>query len=438
MANIEFPDNQKEISDRMSTVVKNELEQSNPFLRVNWLWALIAGLSAMFFGIYKLIKYLLTAVLPLTAKAEFAQQWGSLKGVSLNSAIGSEGSVTVEGTSGIVIPANTIMTNSSGLQYKIKENVTTAIHATSVTSLTRSGNLVTAITSSDHNFATNNEILISGADQTEYNGTFTITVTTANEFTYLITTTPTTPATGAIVASLEGAFFVVDADDFGKQTNQDSGEPMTFLIPIPSINQTGYVQFSGLIGGQDEETIPDFVDRYTVLYQNPYSRFNIPDIINLINLIPGLDVTRVFVDKITPEVGDFTVFFMLDNNDNPIPNATERQLVKDKLVNEATPNMADASIVVPQLTAVPILFTFTALNPDTQTMKDAIEANLIQFFKEGTEPEKNVTSDDYRTAIKQTIDSTGQILISFTLSAPIGDVAVGSNEIATFDSVSWV
>jgi len=70
-----------------------------------------------------------------------------------------------------------------------------------VSSLTRSGATVTATTSAAHGYATARRIEIRGAVETDYNGDFTITVTGASTFTYTILGTPTSPATGTILAN---------------------------------------------------------------------------------------------------------------------------------------------------------------------------------------------------------------------------------------------
>jgi hypothetical protein len=66
-----------------------------------------------------------------------------------------------------------------------------------VTSITRSGSTATA-TVTAHGLSTGNKVNLQGAAQTEYNGVFTITVVDANTFTYTVTGTPATPATGTI------------------------------------------------------------------------------------------------------------------------------------------------------------------------------------------------------------------------------------------------
>jgi hypothetical protein len=70
-----------------------------------------------------------------------------------------------------------------------------------LTSLTRSGGTATATTSVPHGWSTGQEVEIRGAAQTEYNKITTITVTGASTFTYAVTGTPATPATGTIYAA---------------------------------------------------------------------------------------------------------------------------------------------------------------------------------------------------------------------------------------------
>jgi SPP1 family predicted phage head-tail adaptor len=69
-----------------------------------------------------------------------------------------------------------------------------------VSSLTRSGSTATAVVTG-HGYLTDEEIDIAGATQSEYNGRFYITVVDANTFTYPVTGTPVTPATGTITAT---------------------------------------------------------------------------------------------------------------------------------------------------------------------------------------------------------------------------------------------
>ena len=71
-----------------------------------------------------------------------------------------------------------------------------------VTSVTRVGSVATVTTPAAHGFKTGDQVDIEGAAQVEYNGVFPVTVTGANTFTYAVTGTPITPATGPITVIL--------------------------------------------------------------------------------------------------------------------------------------------------------------------------------------------------------------------------------------------
>ncbi len=81
----------------------------------------------------------------------------------------------------------------------------------SVSGITRSGQTATA-TSTAHGYANGNSVLMSGANQTEYNGTFVISNVTTNTFDYTVTGTPATPATGTILAALWDIITLETAD----------------------------------------------------------------------------------------------------------------------------------------------------------------------------------------------------------------------------------
>jgi hypothetical protein len=69
----------------------------------------------------------------------------------------------------------------------------------SVVSITRTGTTATVTTSAAHRFKVGDKVAISGATQSEYNGVFTITGVTPTTFTYEVTGSPASPATGAPV-----------------------------------------------------------------------------------------------------------------------------------------------------------------------------------------------------------------------------------------------
>lgn len=76
--------------------------------------------------------------------------------------------------------------------------------ALAVSSLTRSGSLVTVTTSAPHGLSSGEVVTIAGAGQADYNGAFDILVTSTTQFTFTVTTAPATPATGTITATPSG------------------------------------------------------------------------------------------------------------------------------------------------------------------------------------------------------------------------------------------
>jgi len=70
----------------------------------------------------------------------------------------------------------------------------------SVSSITRSGSTAT-VTHNSHGLSTDDIVHIKGADQPEYNGVKTITVTGVDEYTFTVSGTPDTPATGTITST---------------------------------------------------------------------------------------------------------------------------------------------------------------------------------------------------------------------------------------------
>lgn len=73
------------------------------------------------------------------------------------------------------------------------------IYQAEVSGITRSSTTAT-VTATGHGFSTGDKVVIYGAGQSEYNGAFTVTVTDANTFTYTVSGSPATPATGTIRA----------------------------------------------------------------------------------------------------------------------------------------------------------------------------------------------------------------------------------------------
>lgn len=87
-----------------------------------------------------------------------------------------------------------------------------------ITSITRSGGLAHATVASTAALATGHGLTVYGAAQAEYNGFKTITVASGTVFTYPVSGTPTTPATGTMAYVLEYGAIVERVGHIGEVT----------------------------------------------------------------------------------------------------------------------------------------------------------------------------------------------------------------------------
>lgn len=108
-----------------------------------------------------------------------------------------------------------------------------------VTSLTRSGSTATATTATPHGFSNGDLVAVAGADQTDYNISATISGVTPTTWDYTVSGTPTSPATGTIVAS-----------------QVEAGEPVIVAVAVSSGAGEPVVTGSFLVGqGQGEPAV---------------------------------------------------------------------------------------------------------------------------------------------------------------------------------------
>lgn len=433
-----IPDDANELISQSRTDVQRELAESNPFLANSWLSALITAQSNRSFDFYIQLQGAVNENMPDTAKGEFLERWAAAYGIGRLSGAAASGTIVATGTLTTIINNGTLYQSSDSIVYEVTGFDTIAAQPTiTITSITRSGNTATVTTPTPHFLSSNVLVDISGAVETDYNGTaIQIIVLSATTFTYTVLNTPSTPATGTILLDYECAFLGVQAQSFGVNTNQLINAQLTLQSPLAGVDNIAGVDSVGLIDGLDQETDDSLRSRLLDRFRNPPANFNVSDITAQAKKIVG--VTRVFVQEVTPALGQQTIYFMRDNDDDPIPDAAEITEVKIQILTIKPANTADVDVIVLAPTPISTAFTFSAIFPDTTTMRTAIEDNLNQFFSEETVLEADVVETAYQTAIQNTVDTTnGQSLVSFTLSAPSGNISITTGEIATLGTVTF-
>ena len=309
--------NLKDIINNISADVQNELPDLDPSIVGSAIKAIVETLGARSFDNRQLIAQVLQQFFPQTSIDDFLELWAGISGLTRNAATIATGFLTATGDIGTDIPAETLLNTQSNIILETQATATISNISTSITTLTRSGNIVTAVCASDHKLASGISPNITGAVETEYNGTFEVTVIDSLTFTYFITTTPTFPATGTIFVDFDGVELSVETQDAGLDQNVGAGNIATFSSPIAGVDVSAFVRSDGIEGGTDVETDDDLRVRILEEFAEIKSLFNVAFIISTAKTVPG--VTRVFVKEIDPGIGDTTVYFMRDGDANPIP-----------------------------------------------------------------------------------------------------------------------
>jgi len=515
---LNFPANRREVSDRIKTDVQTNLPESNPFLKNSFLDSMIKGFAGRTFDLFENLKILQREIFPDTATDEFLERWGELKGVTRNPATKANGFINVTGVVGSNIPAATLFQSSDSNQYESQAAATIAFASIAVATMTQVAGLVTVTTITNHNFATGLQPTMSGAVEPEFNGTFPITVTDLDTFTYQIVGNPSSPATGTILASADLANVDVRSDDFGSDQNLASGAALTLGTPLAGVDGTALVQFSEVSGASDIEDDVNLRERILDVYQEPPTPFNEPRIRQKAREVAG--VTRVFITKaneqiasqLTPssitqsdfiaivdfgatkhnvedsfaitvtganepefnvtqqriiKIDDFKlaypvlldsnptasgtilvdltvppgvvlVHFTRDNDENIIPSAQEADDVKQKLLEITPAHTDDRDVIVRPPIAVTVDFTFSLLVPDSNTMRDAVTANLQALFADETAVGQDLKDFEYESVIFQTVNpETFEAVSNFTLATPVGDVTINEGEIPVLGTISF-
>lgn len=433
---IETPSTAVEIDQRMKVDVSRELPGSNPFLKNSWLGALVTATANRIFDFYYALQRAQLEAIPDTAVLTL-EQWAAIYKILRESATPASGNLVITGTAGgVITDAVTTWKSSTGKQYIATAGGVIVLQSLSVASITETGGIATLTTVSDHLIASNVLITVTGADQAEYNlAGVACTVTGNKTLTYAVSGSPI-DATGTVLLGFTSVSISVQSIAFGLLENQVFDTVLTLQSPIADVDDEASVDYDALDGGGDQEIDEDLRLRLLEIIQNPIAHFNVAEITSVAKSIAG--VTRVFVQEITPDIGTVTIYFMRDDDASTIPDAAEIAEVKAVIDAIKPANTDTADVIVAAPTAVITDFTFSAISPDSATMRTAIENSLGLFFRERPEVGVNIVEEAYNAAIYNTVDTvTGDELVSFTLDSPPADIAIAATEIGTLGNITF-
>jgi uncharacterized phage protein gp47/JayE len=169
----------------------------------------------------------------------------------------------------------------------------------------------------------------------------------------------------------------VRALDPGLISNMNSGDSLSLINP-PSLVD-GNATVTTMDGGTDDETDDELRSRVLERIQHPPMGGDEEDYVNWTLRVPG--VTRAWCKGNEMGPGTVTVRFMMDNvraDNDGFPIGGDIQLVRAYLDTVRPVTVKDMFVVAP--IPYPVDMRISYLDPQTTSMQNAIEDNLIDIF----------------------------------------------------------
>lgn len=232
----------------------------------------------------------------------------------------------------------------------------------------------------------------------------------------------TTADATAVSSSTVAAIQAVDA---GAAGNRLTGQSLTLVSPISGVQSVAVA--GELSGGADIETDDSLRARLISRIQQPPHGGAEHDYIAWALEVAG--VTRAWVFPQEMGVGTVTVRFVRDNDVSPIPDSGEVQAVQD-YIEARRPVTAQVYVVAPLTYSVNLTID---LNPDTTAIRNAVQAELIDFFRREGAPGSTL----YLSRIREAISSAAGEF-SHALTAPVADIVLADNQVAQLGTITWL
>lgn len=430
----QVPENREQIYNSLANNVKTNLPKSNPWKRLSWIKAVLIGIACLFYDLYQSLLQLINAFFDDTTYGDYLKRKMAAYGLTLDPALQSSGYITFTGTVGGTITAPKTVVNTDGATYTTQTSGTITNVLSTLASLTYNSGIATATFSTAHLLGTGMDVTIAGATPSELNGVKNITVVDSVIITFATSTGGSGSASGTITCSVDMVSIEIESDETGVDKNMICGDTVQLSSAIALVNNTAYIQVDGISGGADQETEESGRERLIYRKQNPVSNFNEPAIVLEAKKTSFVD--RVFVRRITPAVGQVTIYFLKVLN--AIPTAGEIATVKAAIDAISPANTDTADIFVYAPTPKVVNFTITSLLPFTVSMKQSVTDKLTDYFLTKTDVGVSITVNELISIIQTTVDTeTGDVVTSFTLTAPASTVTPAANEIPTLGTITY-
>ena len=426
------------INERMAADVKLSAPKSNPTKKNSFLYSLVKAFAFRIYDFYQILTQVKRESFPDTSTIDGElSRWGGYKKISIKPITGAAGTVIATGEVGKKLPAKS-KASLGDVTYETDYNIEILSIKYVAKRASRNSNVVSVTTVGPHNLSSGLTVLIEGADLTQANGSFEISISDSTTFDYSIENVDTGSEvlTGNISGTFEMSFVTVkvseDSKVTGAITNQGAGTSLKLDEPA-EVSPNLLVSYNGISGGSDAETADLYRERVLQAYANPVAQFNDSSIVQVIRQNVA-NATRVWVRPCLPDIGQVTVYFTADNQ-AVIPTGKDIKDAKEAVLSILpvnTPTWA-AHVYAPK--AKRVKFVFSDITPNTAAMRTEIQARLRELFFIESNVGETLRSETFRSTISATIDGNGKSLVDFSLIEPIADIVLTEDEIIILDEV---
>lgn len=219
----------------------------------------------------------------------------------------------------------------------------------------------------------------------------------------------------------------------GAGGNAAAAVSLRLVNPIAGVQSAVTVAAGGLVDGADIESDATLLARLLTRIQEPPHGGALHDwrAWTLDRAAHGVDVTAVWPAPQEMGAGTMTIRFMMhDAYANGIPLSADLEAVEAHLDVVRPVTVKELFVVAP--VAVPIAFDISGLDPVSQDVRDAIEAELRDLLRREARPGGTVLISHIREAISIAAGERDHALV-----APAANVESDTGEISTFGDITW-
>lgn len=228
-----------------------------------------------------------------------------------------------------------------------------------------------------------------------------------------------TSAAATIAGGIATLSFI--ANDYGSDWNEAAGVELTFVSPISGVQTVVTVDSSGITGGVDSETDTAYRNRVLERKRQPPHGGADFDYVAWAKQVSG--VTRAWAIPLYQGIGTIGLAFVRDNDDDIIPDSTERAAVESYIQSHTDPVTgktvglpvtADPGFFVIEVSKKTINFTIK-ISPNTAAVQASVTSQLTDLMFNDGGPEQEITiSQMYEAIMGATGITKSEIVIPST------------------------